>query len=35
MIAVLVPERAPEKADTRTVDAKLIEQIWPDFTVVK
>jgi S1-C subfamily serine protease len=31
----LYSEKAPEKADTRTVDAKLLEQIWQDFAVVK
>jgi S1-C subfamily serine protease len=30
----LYSEKAPEKADTRMVDAKLLEQIWQDFTAV-
>jgi hypothetical protein len=28
---VLYSEKAPEKGDTRLVDARLIEQIWQDF----
>jgi hypothetical protein len=31
----LYSEKAPGKADSRTVDAKLLEQIWQDFAVVK
>jgi hypothetical protein len=30
---VLYSEKEPEKADTRVVDPKLLQQIWRDFGV--
>ncbi|HEY7448689.1 MAG TPA: serine protease [Vicinamibacterales bacterium] len=32
---VLYSEKAPEKADSRLVDAKLVEQIWQDFALYR
>ena len=31
----LYSQKSPEKADPRTVDAKLLEQVWQDFAIVK
>jgi hypothetical protein len=28
---VLTSEKEPEKADTKIVDAKVVQQIWQDF----